>query len=264
MGRFGYKALELNSYTISSPNLPNNFSGYRIAHVSDFHNTELDKNNGKLLTLLRNAKPDMIAITGDLVDSHNTNLEIALQFAGEAAKIAPCYFVTGNHEASIPEYDDLWERLTKLGVIILENERVELERSGQTITLLGVNDPSFYTNDLFGASETDVMRHNLQELTHEVDRYTILLSHRPEQFDAYVEYDVDLVLSGHAHGGQFRLPFIGGLIAPNQGLFPKYDAGLYTDKMTTMVVSRGLGNSIIPFRLNNRPETILITLGREP
>ena len=94
----------------------------------------------------------MIAITGDLVDSHNTNLEIALQFAEEAAKIAPCYFVTGNHEASIPEYDDLWERLTKLGVIILENERVELERSGQTITLLGVNDPSFHTNDLFGAS----------------------------------------------------------------------------------------------------------------
>ena len=93
--------------------------------------------------------------------------------------------------------------------------------------------------------------------------YTILLSHRPELFETYVDCDVDLILSGHAHGGQFRLPFIGGLIAPNQGLFPKYDAGLYTDKNTNMIVSRGLGNSIIPLRFNNCPEIVLVELNIE-
>ena len=95
------------------------------------------------------------------------------------------------------------------------------------------------------------------------EQYTILLSHRPELFDVYVEYDMDIVFSGHAHGGQFRLPFIGGLVAPNQGLFPKYDAGLFVEDNTHMIVSKGIGNSIIPMRFNNRPEVIVITLKSE-
>ena len=90
--------------------------------------------------------------------------------------------------------------------------------------------------------------------------YTILLSHRPELFDLYVETEMDLVFSGHAHGGQFRLPFVGGLVAPNQGFFPKYDAGQFNEENTTMIVSRGVGNSIIPIRFNNRPEIVLVTL----
>ena len=136
---------------------------------------------------------------------------------------------------------------------------MELEQSDETITLLGMNDPSFQTDYLFGDSET-VMRNKLQELISEVDGYTVLLSHRPELFEVYVEGGIDLVLSGHAHGGQFRLPFVGGLVAPNQGLFPKYDAGLYVDNNTNMIVSRGIGNSIIPLRFNNRPEVILVEL----
>ena len=91
-------------------------------------------------------------------------------------------------------------------------------------------------------------------------RYVVLLSHRPELFNSYVENNVDLVFSGHAHGGQFRIPFIGGIVAPNQGVFPKYDAGIFTEGNTNMVVSKGVGNSIIPFRVNNRPEVILIEL----
>ena len=100
----------------------------------------------------------------------------------------------------------------------------------------------------------------LNTLMEQETAYAILLSHRPELFETYAACGVDLVLSGHAHGGQFRLPFIGGLIAPNQGLFPKYDAGLFTDGNTNMIVSRGIGNSIIPIRFNNRPEIVLLEL----
>ena len=256
---WGNTALELNTYTISSDRLPGAFDGYRIAHVSDLHNAEMGKDNEKLLDMLREAKPDIIAITGDLIDSRNTDIDIALQFTKAAMEIAPCYYVTGNHEARLSEFDKLKEGMIELGVVVLEDGRIKLEQSGETISLLGVNDPSFQTDYLFGDSET-VMQSKLHEITNQEDTYTILLSHRPELFEVYTESKVDLVLSGHAHGGQFRLPFVGGLVAPNQGLFPKYDAGLYTEENTNMVVSKGIGNSILPFRFNNRPEVILIEL----
>ena len=256
---WGNTALELNTYTVTSARLPECFDGYRIAHVSDLHNAEMGEDNEKLLTMLREADPDMIAITGDLIDSRNTNIEIALQFAQEAMKIAPCYYVSGNHEARVNEYEELKTGLISAGVIILEDTQTEISIEGQTITLIGVDDPSFQTDYLFGDAET-VMSSKLAELHTDGEVYTILLSHRPELFDTYADHDVDLVLSGHAHGGQFRLPFIGGVVAPNQGLFPEYDAGIYTDGNTYMLVSRGVGNSILPFRINNRPEVILIEL----
>ena len=256
---WGNTALELNTYTVTSARLPECFDGYRIAHVSDLHNAEIGEDNEKLLTMLREADPDMIAITGDMIDSRNTNVEIALQFAQEAMKIAPCYYVSGNHEARVNEYEELKTGLISAGVIILEDTQTEISIEEQTITLIGVNDPSFQTDYLFGDSET-VINSKLTELHTDGEVFTILLSHRPELFDTYADHDVDLVLSGHAHGGQFRLPFIGGVVAPNQGLFPEYDAGIYTDGNTNMLVSRGVGNSILPFRINNRPEVILIEL----
>lgn len=256
---WGNTALELNTYDIGSSRLPESFDGYRIAHVSDLHNAEMGKGNEKLLAMLRDTDPDMIAITGDLIDSRNTDIEVALQFVREAVKIAPCYYVTGNHEARINEYGELKAGMEAAGVIVLEDVRTEISLEGDTITLIGVNDPSYQTDYLFRDSET-VMDTKLEELHTDNDGFTILLSHRPELFDTYVDHDIDLVLSGHAHGGQFRLPFIGGLVAPNQGLFPEYDAGLYTEENTNMLVSRGVGNSILPFRINNRPEVILIEL----
>ena len=259
---WGNTALELNTYTIKSEKLPENFSGYRIAHVSDLHNAEMGNDNEKLLDMLREAEPDIIAITGDLIDSRNTNIDIALQFVAEAVKIAPCYYVTGNHEARVSEYDELKTDMMELGVVVLENERIEFENNGETIALLGVEDPSFQVDYLLGDAES-VIKNKLQTLMNEDDTYTVLLSHRPELFDTYVESGVDLVLSGHAHGGQFRLPFVGGLVAPNQGFFPKYDAGLYTFNSTNMIVSRGIGNSIFPFRFNNRPEVVLVELSKE-
>ena len=252
------KALELNTYTVESADIPDSFDGFRIAHISDLHNAEFGENNEKLLAILRDAQPDIIAITGDLIDSRRTDLSVALAFAAEAVKIAPCYYVPGNHEARIAEYDILRSGLTELGVVVLQNEKTELELSGDAITIAGVVDPSFETDYLLGDTDT-VMHGYLQPLTAD-DRYTVLLSHRPELLDAYADYGMDLVLTGHAHGGQFRLPFVGGLIAPNQGFFPEYDAGLFTRENTGMIVSRGIGNSAFPLRFNNPPEVILAIL----
>ena len=256
------QALELNSYTISSQRLPTAFDGFRIAQVSDLHNTEMGANNEKLLTTLQDSHPDIIVFTGDLIDSRKTKVDVALEFAEQAMQIAPCYYVTGNHEARVDEYTALKEGLTSLGVAVLENARTEVELAGEKITILGVDDPSFQENYLFGDAET-VMRGKLSTFTSETDSFTILLSHRPELFDIYVEFGIDLVFSGHAHGGQFRLPLIGGAFAPNQGFFPKYDGGIFTQGNTSMIVSRGVGNSIIPFRINNKPEVILIELIKE-
>lgn len=259
---WGNTALELNAYTIISSKLPQSFDGYRIAHVSDLHNVEMGKDNEKLLAMLRDADPDMIAITGDLIDSRDTDIEIALQFVREAVKIAPCYYVTGNHEVRVKEYGELKTGMEAAGVTVLEDARAEISMEGESIILIGVNDPSYQTDYLFGDAES-VMDAKLEELHTENGAFTVLLSHRPELFDTYVNHNIDVVLSGHAHGGQFRLPFIGGLVAPNQGLFPEYDAGIYTEGNTNMLVSRGIGNSILPFRINNRPEVILIELQTE-
>jgi len=244
---------------ISSTDIPLSFNGFRIAHISDLHNAEIGKNNVDLLETLRISNPDMIAITGDLLDSRKTDIPVALHFIEEAVKIAPCYYVTGNHEARIEKIGEFQNSLTALGVTVMEDASINLTHNGESITLLGVNDPSFQTDYLFGDADT-IMNLKLQKLVKEDSCFTILLSHRPELFDIYVDNSVDLVLSGHAHGGQFRIPFIGGVIAPNQGFFPKYDSGLYTKKNTNMIVSRGVGNSIMPFRINNPPEIILIEL----
>lgn len=259
---WGNTALELNTYTVTSSRLPDNFEGLRIAHISDLHNAQMGKDNEKLLTMLREAEPDMIAITGDLIDSRNTNVEIALRFVQEAKKIAQCYYVTGNHEGRIEEYAELKNGMASAGVIVLEDSQTEISIEGETVTLIGVNDPSFQTDYLFGDSES-VMNFKLTELHTDENGFTILLSHRPELFSIYSNHDIDLILSGHAHGGQFRLLFIGGIVAPNQGLFPDYDAGIYTDGNTNMLVSRGIGNSILPLRINNRPEVVLIELSSD-
>ena len=255
---WGNIALEVNEYEIVSDRIPEAFAGFRIAQVSDLHNKDFGEGYGQLLTLLSQINPDIIVVTGDLIDSRHTDLDIALEFAWQAGKIARVYYVSGNHEARVPEYEDLKIGLVKAGAVILENQKVQITREGENITLMGIEDPSFQEDYLFGDSES-VARHAIEDLQNESDGYTILLSHRPELFDLYVETEMDLVFSGHAHGGQFRLPFIGGLIAPNQGFFPKYDAGLFSEGSTNMIVSRGVGNSIIPIRFNNRPEIVLVT-----
>ena len=256
---WGNTALEINEYEILSDRIPQGFDGFRIAQVSDLHNAEFGEGNWKLIKMLSQTDPDIIVLTGDLIDSRRTDLDLALDFAWQAGKIARVYYVSGNHEARVPEYEDLKIGLVKAGVVILENQKVQITREGESITLMGIDDPSFQENYLFGDAE-GVAKQAISDLQDASDGYTILLSHRPELFDTYVDSGVDLVFSGHAHGGQFRLPFVGGLAAPNQGFFPKYDAGQFTEENTTMIVSSGVGNSIIPIRFNNRPEIVVAQL----
>lgn len=252
-------ALEVNEYEIMSDRIQKGFEGFRIAQVSDLHNEEFEEGNENLIELLSQTEPDIIVLTGDLIDSRHTDIEIALNFARQAIKLAPVYYVSGNHEARVREYEDLKMGLAEAGVTVLENQKVRITREDESITLMGIDDPSFREDYLFGDSES-IARQALENLQNESDGYTVLLSHRPELFDLYAETEIDLVFSGHAHGGQFRLPFVGGLVAPNQGFFPVYDSGLFTEESTTMIVSRGVGNSIIPIRFNNRPEIVLVTL----
>lgn len=256
---WGNTALELNEYQIKSDKIPDAFCGFRIAQISDLHNAEMGEGNEKLLKMLANAESDIIVITGDSIDSYHTDVEVTLQFVEKAVEIAPCYYVTGNHEARLPRevYLDFEEKMQEYGVEILHDEVILIEREGESISLGGIDDASFASKYSNGYHSN--LSNHIEELFTE-DGFQILLSHRPELFGMYVDAGVDLVFSGHAHGGQFRLPLVGGLVAPNQGLFPEYDAGLFLEDGTNMVVSRGIGNSIIPVRVNNRPEVVVVEL----
>jgi hypothetical protein len=253
-----------NSITTSQIKITNNqipgaFDGFTIVQVSDLHNKVFRSNQSSLLKTVIEASPDIIVITGDLVDRRKYNLDDAMLFVDGAVRIAPVYFVSGNHEAWSGEYDEISNRLVAAGVIILEDEKIKLDRNGETVELLGLSDPDFFTSTYLEGTKYSNLEKSLIEMSDE-SVFQILLSHRPELFELYVNSNIDLIFSGHAHGGQFRLPRIGGLIAPDQGFLPEYTSGSYKEKQSTMVVSRGLGNSIIPVRIFNRPEIVVVTL----
>lgn len=269
----GFCTWQNNDLTVSrsqvmSGRIPAEFDGYTIVQVSDLHNKEFGRGQRRIMSKLAEQNPDVIVITGDMIDSRNTDVEKALDFAKKAAELAPCYYVPGNHENRIPEaYEQLKAGLRECGVIILENEAVELERDGKVITLMGVLDPIFNVGKTDEAGniledERMVMEGQLKNLD-SLNRFTILLSHRPEMLDLYAAAGINLVFTGHAHGGQWRLPGLGGLIAPGQGFFPAYTEGAHTAGDTTMYVSRGLGNSLMPIRIFNRPELVVVELCHE-
>ncbi len=255
------RSLKLREYTISSPKLPDSFQGFRIAQVSDLHNRTHGENNEKLLNMLKESEPDIIVITGDMIDSRTTNVDVATHFALQATKIAPCYYVPGNHEARIPsDFEILLANLKSAGVTVLRNESIKLERNGKCINLLGADDP-WFTSGGNNHLDIDIMRDTLKNITPESEEgFSVLLSHRPELFEIYANNNIDLTLSGHAHGGQIRLPFLGGLYAPDQGLLPAYDRGMYTKDNSRIIVSCGVGNSLFPLRIFNPPEVVLVEL----
>ena len=260
------KALALHQIPLASDHLPAAFAGLRIAHLSDLHNARFGRENRRLLDKLAQAQPDLIVLTGDLIDARRTNLDRALAFAVRAAGLAPTYYVPGNHEARLPaaQYQRLRQGLTAVGVTVLEHERVTLTRGGDRLTLLGLADQAFARTQGDHRPAAQLAAEALEALQTAEDGYTILLVHRPESFPVYAALGADLVLSGHTHGGQVRLPGLGGLFAPSQGFFPRNDAGLYRQGQASLVISRGLGNSLAPLRLNNRPEVVVLTLSPGP
>ena len=257
---WGNTALTVSRITVRGARIPAGFDGFRIAQVSDLHDAEFGEGNEKLLDMLAECEPDIIVMTGDLIDANRTDIDLTLRFAEGAVDIAPVYYVTGNHEGAVMEYWILREGMAAFGVILQSDRMCRLTRGGDTLLLAGLDDPNFATREEIAEGFPAMIENKLARLTDGGDEYTVLLAHRPEYIDSYIAGGADLVLSGHAHGGQIRLPFIGGLAAPGQGLFPKYDAGLYSVGGSDMIVSRGLGNSLFPLRVNNRPEIVLITL----
>ena len=249
-------SIEVTHHTIKDQLIPPSFNDTVIVQISDLHNKEFGTNQKELLETIKSIKPDIIAVTGDLIDTNNTDNDIArsMDFINGAVDIAPTYFVTGNHDVKSLQYPEVEKKLIDAGVVVLRDQVEEIKNKDDSIYLLGLDDPA--SNN---GRQNLSFEEKLSRLSNETDGYTILLSHRPEKFDIYVD-QVNLVLSGHTHGGQIRFPFIGAVVAPDQGLFPKYSDGLYEESNTKMIISRGLGASVIPFRFNNPPEIIVVTL----
>ncbi len=253
----------VSKYEYRNSKLSINFNGFKILQISDLHNKDF---RGKLYDVIKGINPDMIVITGDLIDRRRTRVDIAVDFVRHIVNVAPIYYVSGNHEQLSTSYDKLKEELIKLGVNVLDNEYLIYNHSGERIGIMGMADPALiYTEgNNFNDANRVYAQGSIKELCESSStEFNILLSHRPELIDVYKDADIDLVFSGHAHGGQIRIPFIGGILSPNQGFFPKYTEGMITEDNTTMIVSRGLGNSLFPFRIFNRPELIVVELNGE-
>ena len=244
------KHLLITTYTYESEKLGADLDGYRIVQISDLHNAEFGKENKKLLETIQSCSPDIIIITGDLVDSYHTNVERAVAFVKEAVKIAPVYYVTGNHEYWLDpsENEQMMQGILAAGAYDLDDEAVRIEKGDSSFLLVGLDDQHL---------SDETLKNLLQEQKNEL---SIVLAHEPQYLQNYANAEADLVLTGHAHGGQIRLPFVGGIVAPDQGFLPEYTSGQYNSADTEMIVSRGLGNSIIPVRLFNYPEVVCVEL----
>lgn len=248
---------------MASQRLPQAFDRMRIVHVSDLHNAEFGPNNARLLHAIRRAAPDAIFITGDLVDSRQTRAEVAVRFVAAAARIAPVYYVPGNHESRLDEYPQIEASLKRVGATVLANRSVRLARDGEYVRVAGVMDLAFTAPHARGLAAS-VMERNLScalRCTGDGGRaFTLLLTHRPELLPVYAGCHIDVAFAGHAHGGQVRVPGVGGLFAPSQGVLPKLTGGVHVMGRTQLVISRGLGPSVVPMRVNNRPELVVVDL----
>lgn len=249
----------VSEYEYFNSKIPRDFKGFRIVHISDLHNKMFGEDQSKLLIEIERLEPDIIVVTGDLIDRRKFDLEKAMCFIDGTIEIAPVYFVSGNHEAWSGKYPEIKAELLDSGVIVLDDTFVEIIKGSGAIKLFGFADPGF---DKGGNRNRKANTENLGKLVNDWSvraDFKVLLTHRPELFDRYIAMDLDMIFAGHAHGGQFRIPLIGAIFAPDQGFFPKFTSGNYEEGSSTMFVSRGLGNSIIPVRIFNRPEIVSVT-----
>lgn len=242
-----YNPLVLTRYDYTSSKVPEGFDGYRIVHISDFHCKEFGDGESDLIAMIRNAEPDLILFTGDSIDDEHS-LDNYRDLITGIYDVAPIYYVNGNHEydASAP-LAEMKELNEKYQVHDLNDVSVVVEHNGDSILLSGLD-----------------FRLTMRGLRNNIDyanttMFNILLYHGTDKFDGIAPYNYDLVLSGHTHGGIVCLPFIGGIISNQKELFPKYDSGVYTSGLSTMISSRGLGDASIP-RFHNPREVICITL----
>lgn len=234
----------------------------RLAMISDLHSCRYGKDQSELIKALEKAKPDILLLGGDIFDDEVPHKNAASFIKGVSGKF-PCYYVPGNHEYRADDTEKIFGFLKKFGIRILAGEYETVDIRGQKINICGVTDPEIteHTDSSFGTAA------QLKALNSTADNgyYTVLLAHRPELFEKYCGHGFDLVLTGHAHGGQWRIPvLLNGLFAPNQGLFPKYAGGEYRSGSTVMIVSRGLARESTPIpRVFNRPELVIVNLDKK-
>lgn len=266
----------VHTYDYDGKDVPEDFKGYRIVQLTDIHSVRSDRQGELILQKTTEQEPDVICITGDLIDSRyyaDNGIEgeqRTLALLEALLELAPVFYIYGNHEMILlddPVNNSFKVAVEEMGVQIINNEVIQCQRTkgGDTIYIAGIQDPSTLYKDIRYAyleNNAERMEAMMERVTvnRSNEEFVLLLSHRPEYLDLYDQYPVDLVLTGHAHGGQFRVPFIGGVYAPGQGFLPKYTAGLYRTSDTYMYVGTGIGNSVIPVRIFNPPEILTIVL----
>lgn len=244
--------LILRTYTVVSPKLT---AEVRLAVVTDFHSSD---NADDVVAMVASCAPDAVLLVGDMFDDDIANrpTERTLSLMRQLSAQYPCYYVSGNHEAWTGEMDALYQQTEEAGVTVLRMSSGVLTVRGQRIALCGIPDP--YEMVFSGAPDTEEQLRQAMENVDSAD-FTVLLAHRPELLTKYAQFPLDLVVSGHAHGGQVRIPgVLNGLYAPNQGWFPKLAGGAYTQDGTTLIVSRGLAVRTRLPRIFNRPEVVLV------
>lgn len=249
-------SIQLTKLNITIKDLPDSLEGYKILHISDLHSKSFGNNQSMLVQKIKRTNPDIIVVSGDTIDVRKYNENSALSLLGQIRNI-PIYLVTGNHEYWSNRFNQFEKKLENISVIVLRNELETITVGDGKINIVGIDDKSFF-GEISYENAISKLSNGVED-----DGLNILLAHRPDYINEYSKYNYDVVFSGHAHGGQIRLPFIGGLFAPNQGAFPKYTEGKHTVNNTTIIISRGLGNSVFPQRIFNRPEIILVTLNKE-
>ena len=258
--------INITKFNMRSKKIPKSFDNYKILQISDLHNKEFSKNNSRLLKKIDEIKPDIIVLTGDMVSANSKDFALFFSLVDKLTNIYPVYYVFGNHEIKMDSQKQikLIEQINNSKLIFLRNEKIEITKDDKTISLFGLEQPfKFYKNLLRKDKNVDFLLSDMEKIFSNINNegFNILLSHSPFDFEVFAKWGADLTLSGHVHGGLIRLPFIGGLISPERGLFPKYSEGEYSIDDSKMIVSRGLGGSSgVNLRLFNNPEICVVTL----
>lgn len=245
--------LEISRYEVASQKLPASFDGFKIVQLSDLHGAEFGEDGMELVDKVGSLEPDIIALTGDFVTDEG-DLAAVKKLAGRLTELCPVYFVSGNHEFGSGLAVKVRNILERAGVKYLSNEYLTISRGEDEILLGGVEDPLAYADML----SPDELAQKMNDAA--PDAFKILLGHRNYWMTEYPELPVDLIFCGHAHGGLIRIPGVGGLIGTDRRLFPDFDAGQFNNGRYTLIVSRGLGNSVPIPRIFNRPEIVCVEL----
>lgn len=253
--------------------LPEAFDGFKIVQIADLHGRQYGKNNARLIDAVNASAPDIIVMSGDILDDKSKTDDVLLSLAKTLVEDYPVYYVVGNHELRFTKSrrNAMLEKLRDAGVTVLDNQKVSLQKGGDSIDIFGLwFDLMFYERPSKKAATQDADTYLFNEAkmerligTRDEETFSLLLTHNPLYFDTYAAWGADLTFSGHLHGGVVRLPFVGGLLSPDVTFFPRYNAGVYEQNGSTMVVSRGLGNGNPVPRFLSLPEVVTVTLHRQ-